>query len=55
MADPIPSPSSTVIVPSNVGATLLNVLVQALTWLAFGFCFGVGFWLSQAVAHKIQG
>jgi hypothetical protein len=52
LMDPVPCTTA----PATwTGGTLLNLLVQALSWLAFGFCFGVGFVLAQMAVHKVAG
>lgn len=36
-----------------VGSTVLGFVLQALSWLAFGFFFGAGLCLAQAAMRRI--
>lgn len=45
-------PQDPAVIP-QVGHTVLGFLIQALSWLAFGLCFGLGFYLSQIMGRHI--
>lgn len=48
MSDPI-----VVVDHNNVGSTVQGFVLQALSWLAFGFFMGAGFYFARVACHKI--
>ncbi len=52
MVDHIPNPAPVVVV-SQIGNTILGLLVQAITYFAFGFFFGAGWLFVNYLTEKL--